>query len=124
VFGEYRHWCRRNVERAERAPQGLDCCDDLPVLPITPALEIAECDHLNKVVERHCLLAAQLGELPIEFTPERHELFAQAFLLVVASRFEINAIPGAGDTHNAVLAAAWAADESSEGGARPFAFSF
>jgi hypothetical protein len=61
-------------------------------LPVTAAVKVTENHHFNEIEEGHSLLASQLLQLTIEIPAYRHELHGQPLLLIVAPRFEIDAV--------------------------------
>lgn len=123
TFRKDRHRGGRHMERAEGTSQGLDGRKHFSILTVPPVMEIPECDDFDQVEQRGRLFAAGDGELTIEFPSDRGELFAEAFLLIVASRIKVGTIRRAGDPGEAMLSATLAANQPAEGrtGTLPFA---
>src|SRR5512134_57041 len=109
---EHRHGRRGYMQRAQRPSQRLNRRQDFRILTVPASLEITERHHLDEIVECHGFLAAGLADFPVELPPKRHELFAQTLLLIIASRAQVGAIGGTGDSDDAVFTAAEATDDS------------
>ena len=91
-------------------------------LTVSPPLEVAERHDLDQIIECHRLLTAGFADLPVKFPPKRHELFAQALLLVLASGAEIGAVRRARDPDDPVFAATDTTDDA-QGRTGPLALS-
>jgi hypothetical protein len=100
------------MQGAQRPPQRLDRCHDFAVLTVTPSVKIAERDDLDQIVQGHGFLSAGFTDLAVKFATKRHVLFAQPFLLVIASSVEIRAVWRARNPDDAVFAAAWTTDHA------------
>ena len=112
-----------DVERAQRAAQGLNRAQDVAILPIPPVEEVGEGDDFHEVEERRRFVAAQLEKLLIEVPASLRKAIPHALLLVLGVRLEVDAIGWAGDADHAVLSAACTADQPVEGWTGPFPFS-
>ena len=86
--------------------------DDLSILPVTAAMKVTERDDLDKVIQGDSLLCSDFCKVAVKLTADRHELLAEAFLLIVASGAEIDAIGRTGDAHDPVFPATLRADEA------------
>lgn len=122
TFRKNRHRRGRHMKGAQGAAQRLDGRKHFRILTIPPVMEIAERDHFDQVEQRGRFFAAGHAELTIEFPPDGGELFAEPFLLIVASCIEVLAIRRAGNTREAMLSATLAANHPAEGRTRTFAF--
>ncbi len=111
------------MQGAECAAEGLKGRDHLGILSVSASFKIAECDDFDQIEQRDRFLPSRFIQLSIEISPYGQELLTEPFLLVIASTVEIGAIVWAGYPREAVLSTAWAADQSSEGRTRAFAFS-
>lgn len=115
MLGKNRHRCGGHMQRAEYPAERLDRGDHLRVLAVAATLEVVERDDLDQVEQCRRFFSAELAEFSIQFTPGRRELFSQSPLLIFAAGVQVHAVGWAGDTDDAMLAAALAADQSVQG---------
>jgi hypothetical protein len=80
------------MQRAQRAAKRLEAGYDFGILPVPTPLEVEERDGFDQVKQPYGVVASERFQLLIKVPPAGQELFAESFLLIVASIFEIDAI--------------------------------
>jgi hypothetical protein len=101
----------------------LERGDYFGVLSVPTALKIAVGDDFYQVEQRGAFETRDFFQFSIEFPASRHQLLAQAFLLIISSAVQIDAIMRATDAGQAMLAATGTADRPAKGGARSLSLS-
>jgi hypothetical protein len=80
------------MQWTQRASQRLDGGHDFGVQAVSTAVKVTEHDDFYQIVEGHRLFASHFADLPVKLPSDRHELFAQPFLLIVAARVKIQTV--------------------------------